>query len=70
MARPQAISIVGHSSTIRRERREVRSAMSEMESSRGQRVLGAPSHEGGWTQDGSETASSNDGICVNTALNP
>ncbi|MDA9525957.1 hypothetical protein XI06_37935 [Bradyrhizobium sp. CCBAU 11434] len=47
----------------------VRSAMSEMEGSRGQRVLDAPS-QGGCAQDGLETASLEDEAKVNTALNP
>ena len=69
MARPQAISPAGMARPFGGFA-AVRSAMSEKESSRGQRVLDAPSHGGDCTLDGSETASSNDGTCVNTALNP
>jgi hypothetical protein len=63
-------SIVGHGSTVRREAPLDRSAMSEMDGSRGQRVLSAPVRVGGWSEDGLETASLVVGMDFNTALNP
>ena len=69
MTRPQAIPSSGIALPFGANA-AVRSAMSEMECSRGQRVLGAPSRAGGWMSDGSRTASLEMETGFNTALSP